>query len=42
MDKDIKENKKLLFNKLLVLYNKVLGGLEDEVVILEIKEDNNL
>jgi hypothetical protein len=24
-----------------VLYNKVLGGLEDEVVILEAGEDNN-
>ena len=42
MDKDIKEDKKLPFNKLLVLYNKVLGGLEDKVVILKIGEDNNL
>ena len=25
-----------------MLYNKVLGGLEDEVVILEAREDNNL
>ena len=41
MDKDIKKNKELLFNKPLVLYNKVLGGLEDEVIILEIEEDNN-
>ena len=41
MDKDIKENKELLFNKPLVLYNKVLGGLEDKVIILEIEEDNN-
>jgi hypothetical protein len=24
-----------------VLYNKVLGGLEDKVVILEAEEDNN-
>jgi len=24
-----------------VLYNKVLGGLEDKVVILEVGEDNN-
>jgi hypothetical protein len=24
-----------------VLYNKVLGGLEDEVVILEAEEDDN-
>ena len=25
-----------------MLYNKVLGGLEDKVVILEVGEDNNL
>ena len=25
-----------------MLYNKVLGGLKDEVVILEAGEDNNL
>jgi hypothetical protein len=25
-----------------VLYNKVLGGLEDKVVILEVGEDDNL
>ena len=50
MDKDIKEDKKLLFNKPSVLYNKVLGGLEDKVVILKVgegddlklREDNNL
>ena len=24
-----------------MLYNKVLGGLKDKVVILEIREDNN-
>ena len=42
MDKDIKEDKEQLFSKLLVLYNKVLGGLEDKVVILEVGEDNNL
>ena len=41
VDKDIKEDKELLFNKLLVLYNKDLGGLEDKVVILKVKEDNN-
>ncbi len=41
VDKDIKEDKELLFNKLLVLYNKDLGGLEDKVVILEVGEDNN-
>ena len=42
MDKNIKEDKELLFNKPLVLYNKVLKGLEDEVVILKVGEDNNL
>ena len=42
MDKDIKKNKKLLFNKPSVLYNKVLGELEDEAVILKVGEDNNL
>ena len=41
MDKDIKEDKELLFNKPLVLYNKDLGGLEDKVVILKVGEDNN-
>ena len=41
MDKDIKEDKKLLFNKPSVLYNEDLGGLEDKVVILKAKEDNN-
>jgi hypothetical protein len=39
---DIKEDKQQPFNKPLVLYNKVLGGLEDKVVILEAGEDNNL
>ena len=42
MDKNIKENKKLLFNKPLVLYNKVLGGLEDKIVILKVGENNDL
>ena len=42
MNKDIKEDKEQLFSKPLVLYNKVLGGLEDKVVILEAGEDNNL
>ena len=41
MDEDIKEDKEPLFNELLVLYNKDLGGLEDKVVILEVGEDNN-
>jgi len=39
---DVKEDKQQLFNKPSVLYNKVLGGLEDEVVILKAGEDNNL
>jgi hypothetical protein len=41
-DKDIKKDKKLLFNKPSVLYNEVLGGLEDEVIILKTEEDNDL
>jgi len=41
VDKDIKEDKELLFNKPLVLYNEDLGGLEDKVVILEAGEDDN-
>ena len=39
---DIEEDKQQLFNKPLVLYNKVLGGLEDEVVILKVGEDDDL
>jgi hypothetical protein len=39
---DIKEDKQQLFNEPLVLYNKVLGGLEDKVVILEAEDNNNL
>ena len=42
MDKDIKEDEELLFDEPLVLYNKVLGGLEDKVVILEMGEDDDL
>jgi hypothetical protein len=42
VDKDIKEDKELLFNEPLVLYNEVLGGLEDKVVILEAGKDDNL
>ena len=41
VNKDIKEDKEQPFDKLLVLYNKVLGGLEDKVVILKMGEDNN-
>jgi hypothetical protein len=40
-DKDIEEDEEQPFNEPLVLYNKVLGGLEDEVVILEAGEDDN-
>jgi len=41
VDEDIKEDKKQPFNKPLVLYNEVLGGLEDEVVILKAGEDDD-
>jgi hypothetical protein len=42
VDKDIKEDKEQPFNEPLVLYNEVLGGLEDKVVILEAGEDDDL
>ena len=42
MDKGIKENKKQLFNKLLILYNNVLGRLEDKIIILKVVKDDNL
>jgi hypothetical protein len=41
VDKDIKKDKEQPFNKPSVLYNKVLGGLEDIVVILEAGEDDD-
>jgi hypothetical protein len=41
VDKDIKEDKEQPFDEPLVLYNEVLGGLEDKVVILEAEEDDN-
>jgi len=41
VDKDIKEDKELPFDEPLVLYDEVLGGLEDEVVILEVGEDDD-
>jgi len=41
VDKNIKEDEELPFNKPSVLYNKVLGGLKDKVVILEAGEDND-
>ncbi|XTI92066.1 hypothetical protein V2W45_1421073, partial [Cenococcum geophilum] len=39
--KDIKEDEEQPFNEPSVLYNEVLGGLKDEVVILEAEEDND-
>ena len=39
---EIEEDKQQLFNEPSVLYNEVLGGLEDEVVILEAEEDDDL
>ena len=41
MNKNIKKDKEQPFNEPLVLYNEVLGGLKDKVVILEVGEDNN-
>ncbi|XTI93543.1 hypothetical protein V2W45_1472886 [Cenococcum geophilum] len=41
VDEDIKEDKEQPFNEPSVLYDEVLGGLEDEVVILEVGEDDN-
>jgi len=41
VDEDIKEDEELPFDGPLVLYNEDLGGLEDEVVILELVEDND-
>ena len=40
--KEDKEDEQPPFNEPLVLYNEVLGGLEDEVVILETGEDDDL
>ena len=42
MDKDIKEDEEQPFDEPSVLYDEVLGGLEDEVVILEAGEDDDL
>ena len=39
---DIEEDEQQLFDELLVLYDEVLGGLEDKVVILEVGEDDDL
>ena len=41
MDEDIEEDKQQPFNEPSVLYDEVLGGLEDEVVILEAEEDDD-
>ncbi|XTI92444.1 hypothetical protein V2W45_1423653 [Cenococcum geophilum] len=38
---DIKEDEQQPFNEPSVLYNEVLGGLEDKVVILEAEDDDN-
>ena len=38
---DIKEDEQQPFNEPSVLYNEVLGGLEDEVVILEAEDDDS-
>jgi hypothetical protein len=39
VDKGIKEDKEQPFNEPSVLYDKVLGGLEDKVVIIEVVID---
>jgi len=41
VDKDIEEDEEQPFNEPSVLYDEVLGGLEDKVVILEAREDND-
>jgi hypothetical protein len=41
VDEDIKEDEELPFDEPLVLYDEDLGGLEDEVVILEAGEDDD-
>jgi len=38
---DIEEDEQQPFNEPSVLYDEVLGGLEDEVVILEAEDDNS-
>jgi hypothetical protein len=38
INKDSKEDKQLLFNKLSMLYNKVLRGLENEIIFYLKKE----
>ena len=39
---DVEEDEQQPFDEPLVLYDEVLGGLEDEVVILEVGEDDDL
>ena len=41
VDMDIKKDEQQPFNKPSALYNEVLGGLKDEVVILEAGEDDD-
>lgn len=38
---DIEEDEQQPFDEPSALYDKVLGGLEDEVVILEVGEDDD-
>ena len=42
VDMDVEEDEQQPFDEPLVLYDVVLGGLEDEVVILEVGEDDDL
>ena len=41
VDEDIEEDEQQPFDEPSVLYDEVLGGLEDEVVILEAEEDDD-
>ncbi|OCK89503.1 uncharacterized protein K441DRAFT_667619 [Cenococcum geophilum 1.58] len=41
VDMDIEEDKQQPFDEPSVLYDEVLGGLEDEVVILEAEDDDS-
>ena len=42
VDMDVEEDEQQPFDEPSVLYDEVLGGLEDEVVILEVGEDDDL
>ena len=41
VDMDVEEDKQQPFDEPSVLYNKILGGLEDKVVILKAGEDDD-